>query len=402
MVKIFIVATAMLLSVSVAASDTFRFFGSAGAEGQWLTAHDTSPLNPGDFLNLRRNSNNADVTGFADLSLPDHVDKLHAKLRVSSIEAGQTTTKLTIDELYWQHSFGSAVDVTAGRKIEKWGTGYAWNPTGFVNPRKDPSDPGDRLSSYRGLDMVELGVFFHDWNISLLALPTVDWNGPHAALDGTAWAFRAYRLIRGTDFSLVASGGPGARREGLSVSRVFGAALEMHGEAAWSQSSTRNVPAGMELVLRRADFVQYVAGGQFTFPHDVNVVAEYFHNGNGYTAAEWKSFGAATASATQFLDAGDPRPLLKLNGGYNGGGIGRDYTFERLDVPLHDHHFELEAISITNLRDASGLVRLVATWKLRNSVQFYVSETEFWGGPSSEFHYLQVKRLAFAGSRFFF
>jgi hypothetical protein len=402
MVRAFLAAVAVTLWASAAhAETTFRFFGSAGGEGQWLTAHDTSPLNPGDFLNLRRNTNAADVTGFADLSFSGR-DKLHAKLRASSVDGDALTTKLTLGELYWQHSFGPAVDLTVGRKIEKWGTGYAWNPTGFVNPRKDPSDPNDRLSSYRGVDMVELGIFVRDWNISLLGLPEVDWDGRAAALDRTAWAARAYRLVRGTDVSLLARGGPGVRSEGLSLSRVVGDALELHGEIGWTQNASRSVPAGTGLVSRRSDFVQYVAGGQYTFPRDVNLVVEYFHNGNGYTGGDWETFRAATATATQYLSAGDPRPLLRLNGRYNLGGMGRDYAFERLYVPLRDHRIELEGLSIVNLRDASGLFRLVATWKPYKSVQLYASQTAFWGGPSSEFHYLQVRRLAFAGVRVYF
>ena len=39
------------------------------------------------------------------------------------------------------------LDLTVGRVIEKWGTGYAWNPTAFIGPKKNPADPNDRRSA---------------------------------------------------------------------------------------------------------------------------------------------------------------------------------------------------------------------------------------------------------------
>lgn len=404
MVKAFFAAAAVVLLAGAAAAEpsAFRFFGSAGGEAQWQMPRDSSPLNPGNFLDLRRNTDAVYAVGFADLALPGRIGKLHAKLRTSSVWAGDSTTKLSVGELFWQHSFSPAVDLTVGRKIEKWGTGYAWNPTGFVNPRKDPSDPNDRLSSYRGLDMVELGLFIDDWTISLLALPDVDWDGPHASIDRTAWAARAYRLILNTDVSFVARGGPGVRSEGFSLARIFGDALELHAEAAWNQNGTRTVPDGATLATRHSDTAQYLLGGQYTLSHDVNLVVEYFHDGNGYTAAEWNDFRAAADTAGQLLATGDPRALLALNRAYGASSVGRDYAFQRLSAPLLDNRIALEAIAIENLRDTSGVFRLTAIWKLRPNVQLYAVQTELWGGRSSEFHYLQVQRLTFAGLKLFF
>ena len=35
-----------------------------------------------------------------------------------------------------------------GKKSYKWGKGYAWNPIGFINRRKDPNDPDEALEGY--------------------------------------------------------------------------------------------------------------------------------------------------------------------------------------------------------------------------------------------------------------
>src|SRR6266545_5958051 len=98
MVKAFAAAVAAAICAATATADspTFRFFGSAGDEGQWRVPRETSPLNPGNFLNLRRAASAADVSAFTDVALPGHADKLHAKLRASSVSAESSSTKLTV------------------------------------------------------------------------------------------------------------------------------------------------------------------------------------------------------------------------------------------------------------------------------------------------------------------
>ena len=78
--------------------------------------------------------------------------KAHVKLRADASDRG--ADHLQLGEGYVQANLRPWLDVTAGRVIEKWGTGYAWNPTAFVGPQKNPTDPTDRRSAYRGVDML--------------------------------------------------------------------------------------------------------------------------------------------------------------------------------------------------------------------------------------------------------
>ena len=55
-------------------------------------------------------------------------------------------------------------DFTAGRKMVRWGTGYAFTAAGVLDPPRDPTNPTDRLNVNEGRDMVK-----------------ADWvHGPHA------------------------------------------------------------------------------------------------------------------------------------------------------------------------------------------------------------------------------
>jgi len=336
---------------------TLRFFGSAGAESQLTPANTASPLNPRNVANIPYQTNLADVSAFGEASSERW--KVHVKLRADASDRG--ADRVRAGEAYVQLHANKWLELTAGRVIEKWGTGYGWNPTSFVGPPKNPTDPNDRRSSNRGVDMIRADIFVKETNVSLYAL------------DGGDYAARVYRLIRGTDVSLVwrsrgaAGSQPAGQSIGINVSRVFGDALELHAEA------TR----------RHA-----LAGGQYTFANDVNVVFELYYSGDGLTASEW--------DAVRRLD------LAEANRAYAPLRMARTYAFARVYRPFPDAKIDAELIAIANLRDGSAIVRASLTRKLRGNLSAYLIETEFLGGAGSEMAYLQVKRVTTAGVRLYF
>ncbi|HEX2121969.1 MAG TPA: hypothetical protein VHL59_10040 [Thermoanaerobaculia bacterium] len=292
---------------------TFRFFGSAGAEAQ---------LTPSDLAMVPLQTNVADVSAFGELTSERW--KLHVKLRADASDRGADRARA--GEAYVQFHATEWLDLTAGRVIDKWGTGYAWTPTAFVGPAKDPADPGDRRSAYRGADMLRADVFVKGTNVSLYAL------------DGGAFAARVYRLVRGTDVSLVYRRDDGQTDVGMNLSRVFGDALEVHGEVA-----------------RSGDTVRALAGAQYTFANDVNAVVEIYYDRDAYT-------------------------FLRLH-----------RSFDELSVEL---------LAIASLRDASTVVRATLTYKLRPSVSAYLIQTEFVGNGALA--RLPVERVTTAGLRLYF
>jgi hypothetical protein len=335
-------------------SVTFRFFGSGGAEWQLTPANGSSPLNPHNVARIPYRTNVGDVSAFTEAVSDDRTWKLRLKLRADSSDRG--TDQLRAGEALVQWNPRPWLDVTAGRVIEKWGTAYAWNPTSFVGPVKNPTDPSDRRSSYRGVDMVKADIFVRDTNVSLYALG----HGTFAA--------RAYRLIGGTDVSLHVRRDRGGMREGLSIARVFGDALELHGEIA-----------------RNGSVTQAVIGGQYTLPHNINMVVELYHGGDGLSRGEWLAFRDS-------VDA----DLRGANRRYAPLKMARDYSFLRIA------RSEYELIAITNLRDRSSLLRLTLGHRIRPNLSVYVIQTEFFGASGSEFAYIQVKRATTFGARYYF
>jgi len=344
----------MALLAMPARAATFKVFGSAGGESLFTPANTGSPLNPGNVAAIPRTTNVADATTFIDAAPADRAWKLHLKLRADSSD--RAADHLRVGEAWLQLNPRPWLDVTAGRIIDKWGTGYAWNPTGFISPQKNPADPNDRRSAYRGVDAIKADIFVRGTSVSLYAM------------QHQTFAARVYRLVANTDISLHYYRNREGTWQGISAARVFGDALEVHGEIA-----------------RR----RVVVGAQYTFPRNVNVVAELYHAGDGLSAAQWE---AIRQLATVDL-RGANRAYAPLR-------MGRNYSFLRVDVPFSKNDFEL--IGITNLRDRSSIVRATFTRKLTPSISAYIIDTEFVGGRDSELSYMQVRRAATVGARVYF
>jgi hypothetical protein len=338
--------------------ETFKFFGSAGSEWQLTPANTASALNPDNVAHLPYSTGSADAVAFLDAAPDSHAWKLHLKLRGDAFEGG--SHQADIGEASIQINPKPWLDIAIGRIIEKWGTGYAWNPTAFISPKKNPADPTDRLSANQGIGMVRADLFLRGTNVSLYAL------------DHSAMAARVYRLVGGTDISLLFRRDGTGTQQGVSAARVFGDALELHGEAA-----------------RRHTLL----GGQYTFKNDVNIVVELYR-GDGLDANAFRAFRLAVESAH------DETSLRAANAAYSPLHMARNYGFVRVDWP-HDK-LDAELITITNPRDGSLLTRLTLTYKLRTNVSIYVIDTEFAGARASELSYMQVRRVSTAGARFYF
>jgi hypothetical protein len=344
---------ALLLAVPLRAA-TLRVFGSAGAESQLTPANTASPLNPGNIARIPSATNVTDATAFIDAAPDDKKWKLHLKLRADSSD--RASERGRIGEAYVQISPRPWLDVTAGRLIEKWGVGYAWNPTGFISPRKNPTDPNDRRSAYTGIDVLKTDLFLRGTNVSLYAM------------QHQTYAARVYRLIANTDVSLHYFRDRNGSNQGISAARVFGESLEVHAEVA----------------RRRA-----VVGMQYTLPRNVNLVAELYRGGDGLSAREWSAFRELAAHDLRTANR-DFTPLR----------MARTYSFVRLAAPFEKN--EAELIAITNLRDGSSILRATFTRKLSSRISAYLIDSEFLGSSDSELAWVQVKRTTTAGARVYF
>jgi len=167
-----------------------------------------------------------------------------------------TYTQLRVKEAYAGLSAGD-FDFMAGRRIVRWGTGYAFTAIGVLDPPRDPTNPTDRLNLYEGRDMVKADLVRGPHALTL-AWSSAALAPASANLHDTT-AFRYNVLVHGFDTSLIAGDDRGGDAfGGLTFTRVLGEAWEIHGEAAWREH---------EAIL---------LGGKFTTTSGITFIGEFF------------------------------------------------------------------------------------------------------------------------------
>jgi hypothetical protein len=214
---------------------------------------------------------------------------------------------LRVREAYARTSLLPWLDVEAGKRLVRWGTGYAFTPTGLLDPPRDATDPQDRLGLNEGMLMARLDAFRGSTAVTLAAAaPRLD--RPHPASADTPRRLLALRVrttIAGVELAGVASAADNQRVSlGANFTHVVGRQLEYHGELLMhdDESAWRRMLAPHDGRPRR---VSGLIGFQYTFNLGLNAIAEYYHDGNGLSSQLWSRLmdGAAEAKRQSALDA---------------------------------------------------------------------------------------------------
>jgi hypothetical protein len=202
-------------------------------------------------------------------------------------------TQLRIKETYADLSAGD-FDITLGRKMVRWGTGYAFTAAGVLDPPRIATNPTDRLNVNEGRDMIK-GDWVHGPHAISLAWSTAALASAQTNMhDTTAFGYNV--LVRGFDTSLIAGDDRGADTFGaLTFTRVFGQALEVHGEAVWREQAA------------------VLLGGKYSTGSGITFLGEFYSPPN---IPYYRGMGVSTFAGRQhyaFLYAGKAR-LRELPG----------------------------------------------------------------------------------------
>jgi hypothetical protein len=250
-------------------------------------------------------------------------------------------------------------DFMAGRRIVRWGTGYAFTATGVLDPPRIPTNPTDRLNLNQGRDMVKAD-YVRGPNAFTLAWSTAALAPASANLHDTT-AFRYNVLVHGFDTSLIAGNDRGGDAfGGLTFTRVIGEALEIHGEAAW----------------REHDAV--LMGAKYTTTSGITFLGEF------YTPPNIPYYQDVT--------------LYPLNGRQH-------YAFftaykNRLRELPGWKQWDLSAAAVANLNDRSYTAILDANRRFGNHFSSYLHMEIPVGSPKSEYGSTPYSAATSVGVRF--
>jgi hypothetical protein len=160
---------------------------------------------------------------------------------------GETHEQVRVRETYVGLTAGD-LDLTVGKRILRWGTGYAFTATGILDPPRVATDPTDRLNLNQGREMgaADWIAGKQDFTLVWASAGLLDAHRPGAR--ETA-AFRYGVMLDGFDTAaIVAHDRGGTTFGGVNFTRVFGEALEIHGELAWREQAA--VLLGSKYTLR--------------------------------------------------------------------------------------------------------------------------------------------------------
>lgn len=262
--------------------------------------------------------------------------------------------------LAYQPDPGTTLEV--GKKAIKWGKGYAWNPVGFVERPKDPNDPelaregyvvatADLIKSYTGaLKTLAFTPVYLPVRRSV--------NSDYGALDHDNLAFKLYALYRDTDLDLMyLNQGSRSYRYGVDFAKNLATNFEIHGEWAYLSAVNQQLVSSNGTVTTNTDSAQqWLLGLRYLTENETTIIAEYYHNGAGYTPEQMQSYFTAVDYATASNNATLLNNLATLGSkSYLVRNPGTDYLYLRVSnkEPFDWLYFTPALTLIANTRDHS-------------------------------------------------
>ncbi len=316
--------------------------------------------------------------------------RTHSEWQHDSLDDEQTN-KLYEAVVSLQPDPGRILD--AGKQVTRWGTGYAWNPVGFIQRPKDPDDPtlsregywmlrGDWISSFSG-PLKNLAF------TPALVPATDDMNEDFGEPGYLNPAAKLYVLYNDTDLDFLFLGqGSRSGRLGMDFSKNLATNFEIHGELAYISDSERRVVTPTGISTESDDGVNYLVGLRYLTAQDITIIAEYYRNGTGYSEEEIKEFYRQVHRASESADMISLKQLAQLaRSTYGRPNPGRQYLYLRAawKEPFDILYFTPSVTSIVNLEDQSFQLIPELLYRGINNLELRLRLNLSEGDPLSEF-----------------
>jgi hypothetical protein len=377
MIKTVIPGVLFLIPVLAQSADEFTFdvsefekkpyevFGYAELLYEHFELDQSSAAYRLNFLNQPERETIDRTTGTLELTGKYNKEKfsvaatLHSQYRHDYLDDVEQTS---LYEGFGRYQANSRLSAEIGKRVLRWGKGYAWNPVGFVERPKDPNDPELSREGYVLGTLDYIKSYPSDLQtvaVTPVLLPvTDDLNDDYGKTDEYNVAVKVYFLYKNTDIDLVALGeGSRSARFGLDASRNITTNFEIHGEWAYLHEVQKPVvgPSG-DVSTDTGDANQWLLGLRYLTETETTYILEYYYNGAGYSEAQLGDFYRGVNTAHE----NDNLPLLKTfkrvgTGSYLQRNPGKHYLYLRAanKEPFDILYFVPAVTLIANLQDQS-------------------------------------------------
>ena len=244
----------------------------------------------------------------------------------------QWADEASIFEAYASIKPTPLASIDLGKKVFKWGKGYAWNPVGFINRPKDPNNPEESLEGYIGASLDLIKSF--SGPLQTLALTTVvlpvqdNINEYFGAPDNVNLATKLYLLYQDVDIDfLLFTGNSRTTRYGFDFSTNLATNFEIHGELAHTpRQSRKTLNADGSVEIQEVADTSYLLGLRYLMENDITCIIEYFHNDDGYSEEEQDRFFHLVDDADDLFETTGDNSLYTKAASLSEGGFGRSQS----------------------------------------------------------------------------
>jgi hypothetical protein len=276
-----------------------------------------------------------------------------------------------------------------GKSPVRWGKGYAFNPTAFIDRPKDPGDPEEALEGFilaRADFTKSFPGSLRTLDLSLAMLPVHEGvNEDFGRLGHENFAARLYLLLFDADIDLVAlSAGSRSARYGLAVAYNIVPNLEVHAEAAHvPHAEVPRLTSGEAPRTEERQAVQALAGARFLSPRETTYILEYFCDSAGASPEQLGLFYDQQDVPSTPDGAGDPSALHALRTPFPM----RHYLYLRISQkePFGVLDFFPSVTGIVNLEDASFSVTPELLYKGITNLELRLRGTAIVGRADTDF-----------------
>ncbi|MEA3280429.1 MAG: hypothetical protein U9Q38_07505 [Thermodesulfobacteriota bacterium] len=302
------------------------------------------------------------------------------------------------EEAYVSLLPGPSITLDAGKKVLKWGKGYAWNPAAFFSRPKDIEDPDATLEGYYVVtgDLIKS----MDGVLKTIALTPVilpvsrHINDEWSTERDTIWGSKIYFFAFDTDFDIMfLSGEKVEDRFGIDFSRNISVNFEIHGEAAIVPDYVKYITDQQgNLTEIKYDAINFLSGIRYLTSHDTTYILEYYRNGQGYTSDEMEDYFALIENGYQkYINSQSMAKLSKSRQYgrrfYNQQTVMKDYFYLKTSQkePFDILYFTPSVASIYNINDKSASITPQITYAPITNLELDLKATFLLGKDHTEF-----------------
>lgn len=186
-----------------------------------------------------------------------------------------------LSEAYWQLAALEPHNFEIGKRLLRWGKGYAFNPVALMERVKNPEDPEagrEGLWTTQAIWITGTLAGFETTSINLVYLPIheeINDDFQTGVVEDDIWGFKLYGLIGTTDIDIyaVAWEQEEVTQWGFDFATNLSVNFEIHGEYVSSN-------------YEEFDRNEALLGLRYLTDTDVTWISEIYFDSEGFTAAE--------------------------------------------------------------------------------------------------------------------